>query len=121
MDNDEEEGSIHVHQFRNNHGVHVYHFKVSKVNPHIGARRVGYVPTQPPAKIQEDDTASSKAQLDSIDEATKEASQITTVSTKPGPDDNFEGAASGDQRGVYRFNVKVGESQLRKTEWWHFW
>ena len=127
MDNDEEEDSIH--QFRserkakteesNDHGV--YHFKVSKVNPHTGARRVGYVTTQIPAKIQEEDTASSKAQLDSIGEATKEASQITTVSTMPGPDDNIERATSGDQRGVYRFKVQVDEAQLRKAEWWQFW
>ena len=129
MDNDEEEGSIHVHAFRcerkvkteetNDHGV--YHFKVSKVASHIGARRVDYVPTQAPAQLPEEDPAPSKAQLDSIDEATKEASQITTVSTRPGPDDNFERAASGDQRGVYRFKVQVDESQLRKAEWWQFW
>ena len=129
IDNDEEEGLIHAHAFRserkvkmeesNDHGV--YHFKVSKVNPHTGARRVGYVTTQIPAKIQEEDTASSKAQLDSIGEATKEASQITTVSTMPGPDDNIERATSGDQRGVYRFKVQVDEAQLRKAEWWQFW
>ena len=129
MDNDEEEGSIHVHAFRcerkvkteetNDHGV--YHFKVSKVASHIGARRVDYVPTQAPAQLPEEDPAPSKAQLDSIDEATKEASQMTTVSTRPGPDDNFERAASGDQRGVYRFKVQVDESQLRKAEWWQFW
>lgn len=126
MDNDEEERVIHVSSSErtveqaetNDSGV--YHFKVSKVNPHTEARRRSYATAKPSAKIQKDDTASSKEQMDSIDEASKEARQITNVSTMSGPDDNSE-RASSDQRGVYRFKVQVDEAQLRRAEWWQFW
>ena len=104
---------------RNDRGV--YHFKVSKVKPQMERGRSGSVTTRSSANIQSGEAKSNGEEIMST-EATSinEASQITTVSTMPGPDDNKERAGS-DQRGVYRFKVQVDEVQLRKAEWWKLW
>lgn len=99
----------------------VYHFKVSKVKPQMERGGSGSVTTRSLANIQSGEAKSNGEEIMST-EATSinEASQITTVSTMPGPDDNKERAGS-DQRGVYRFKVQVDEVQLRKAEWWKLW
>ena len=104
----------------------VYHFKVSKVKSQTDIRRIASVSAlsvvgDTSSGESRGEDASKGGEIKST-EATRinEASQITTVSTMPGPHDNQE-RAENDQRGVYRFKVQVDETQLRRAEWWKLW
>ena len=132
MDNDYEEnvmssrsmGEKAKEEKSNDRGV--YHFKVSKVKSQTDIRRIASVS----ALLVVGDTSSGKSRGEDASkgeeimstEATRinEVSQITTVSTMPGPHDNKE-RAENDQRGVYRFKVQIDEAQLRRAEWWKLW
>ena len=111
----------------------VYHFKVSKVKPQtqirqgVGVsalsvedtRRSGEAKSNGEKTMSTEVTSSKSGQRKRL-ESINEASQITTVSTMSGPADNKE-RVENDQRGVYRFKVKVDEAQLRRAEWWKLW
>ena len=135
MDNDHDEDAICIDEKAkesesNDRGV--YHFKVSKVTSQMERRQSGSATTRSPVNRQSGETKSNGKEIIPTEatstksvqttrlESINEASQITTVSTMPGPDDNKERAGS-DQRGVYRFKVHVDEAQLRRAEWWKLW
>ena len=109
---------------KNDRGV--YHFKVSKVKSQTDIKRIASM-----LALSVEDTssgesrgedASTRGEIKMSTEATRinEVSQISIVSTMPGPHDNKE-RTENDQRGVYRFEVQVDEAQLRRAEWWKLW